>query len=158
MKIRYWSRIAVFSAIPVLFPVASWAKDTGLIFVSNEKTNNIIVIDPKTFQIVNDIKVARRPRDMHFNQDHTKLYVACGDDDVIDIIDVAKLEVVGKLNTGPSPETFAMDEKRHRIYVSDEEGSRPALVWRHVDCPRAQRAAELAGASGRESPTGPAGR
>ena len=40
--------------------VAGWpaaAKDTGLIFVSNEKTNNIIVIDPKTYKVVNDIKV-----------------------------------------------------------------------------------------------------
>ena len=68
------------------------AKDTGLIFVSNEKTNNIIVIDPKTYKVVKDIKVSRRPRDMHFNADHSKLYVACGDDDVIDILDVAKLQ------------------------------------------------------------------
>ncbi len=60
---------------------------------------------------------------MHFNADHTKLYVACGDDDVIDIIDVAKLEVIGKLTTGPSPETFAIDEQRRRIYVANEEGS-----------------------------------
>ena len=36
----------------------------------NEKTNNI--------RLVNDIQVGRRPRDMHFNADHTKLYVACG--------------------------------------------------------------------------------
>ena len=66
------------------------AKDTGLIFVSNEKSNNIIVIDPKTYKIVKDIEVSRRPRDMHFNADHTKLYVACGDDDVIDVLDVAR--------------------------------------------------------------------
>jgi YVTN family beta-propeller protein len=39
------------------------AKDTGLIFVSNEKTNNLIVLDPKTYQVVKDIKVSRRPRD-----------------------------------------------------------------------------------------------
>jgi len=51
----------------------AFPKGTGLIFVSNEKTNNIIVIDPKTYQVVKDIKVARRPRDMHFNSDHTKL-------------------------------------------------------------------------------------
>ena len=95
------------------------AKDTGLIFVSNEKTNNIIVIDPKTYKVVKDIKVARRPRDMHFSADHSMLYVACGDDDVVDILDVAKLQVVGKLKTGPSPEAFAIDEKRRRIYVSD---------------------------------------
>jgi len=49
-----------------------------LIFVSNEKTNNLIILDPKTYQVVKDLKVARRPRDMHFNADHTKLYVACG--------------------------------------------------------------------------------
>jgi PQQ-dependent catabolism-associated beta-propeller protein len=118
----------LFAAGLALTPLAAWSKDTGLIFVGNEKTNNIIVIDPKTYQVVKDIRVARRPRDMHFNSDHTKLYVACGDDDVIDIIDVAKLEVVGKLKSGASPETFAMDEKRHRIYVSDEEGSALSII------------------------------
>ena len=118
-------------AFALLFSLAlapAHAKDTGLIFVSNEKTNNIIVIDPKTNKVVKDIKVARRPRDMHFNADHTKLYVACGDDDVIDILDVAKLEVIGKLVTGPSPETFAIDEKRRRIYVSNEEGSSLSII------------------------------
>jgi DNA-binding beta-propeller fold protein YncE len=104
------------------------AKDTGLIFVSNEKTSNIVVIDPATYKIVKDIKTARRPRDLHFSADHSRLYVACGDDDVIDIVDVAKLEVVGKLKTGPSPEAFGIDEKRGRLYVSDEEGSSLAVI------------------------------
>jgi YVTN family beta-propeller protein len=105
------------------------AKDTGLVFVSNERTNNlIIIIDSKTNKIVKDLKVSRRPRDMHFNADHSKLYVACGDDDVIDIIDVAKLEVVGKLTTGSSPETFGIDEKRRRIYVSNEEASSLSVI------------------------------
>src|SRR5262249_7122029 len=107
----------------IVTPLASHGKDTGLIFVSNEKTNNLIVIDPRTYQVVKDIKVSRRPRDMHFNADHSKLYVACGDDDVIDIVDVGKLEVIGRLATGPSPETFALDEKRRRLYVANEEGS-----------------------------------
>src|SRR3979411_3560237 len=119
---------ALALALAAFAPAKTHAKDTGLIFVSNEKTNNLIVIDPKTYQVVKDIKVSRRPRDMHFNADHTKLYVACGDDDVIDIIDVAKLEVVGKLATGPSPETFALDEKRRRIYVANEEGSSLSII------------------------------
>ena len=114
--------------VAAALPPQSYAKDTGLIFVSNEKTNNLTVIDPKTYQVVKDIKVSRRPRDMHFNADHTKLYVACGDDDVIDIVDVAKLEVVGKLATGPSPETFALDEPRGRIYVANEEGSSLSII------------------------------
>ena len=104
------------------------AKDTGLIFISNEKGNNLLVLDPKTYQVVKDIKTSRRPRDMHFSADRSKLYVACGDDDVIDIVDVAKLEVVGKLATGPSPETFAIDEKRRRIYVAAEENATVSVI------------------------------
>src|SRR3981189_2696744 len=107
--------------VSALAPAPSQAKDTGLIFVSNEKTNNLIVLDPKTYQIVKDIKASRRPGDPR------KPYVACGDDGVIDIIDVAKLEVIGKLATGPSPETFALDEKRRRIYWGKEEGSLVAI-------------------------------
>src|SRR6202161_2636684 len=98
-------RRLALALLSMLAFAAAEAKDTGLIFVSNEKTNNIIVLDPKTYKPVANLKTARRPRDMHFNADHSKLYVACGDDDVIDIVDVAKLEVVGKLNTGTSPET-----------------------------------------------------
>ena len=77
----------------VLVTASGAAKDTGLIFVSNEKSNNVIVLEPKTYKVVKDIKTSRRPRDMHFSADRTKLYVACGDDDVIEIIDVAKLEI-----------------------------------------------------------------
>src|SRR5947209_3544012 len=100
-------RLAAFLVLLffALAPGDARAKDTGLIFVSNEKSNNLIVIDPKTHRVVKDIRVSRRPRDMHFNVDHSKLFIACGDDDVIDILDVAKLEVVGKIATGASPET-----------------------------------------------------
>jgi len=116
---------ALFACLAVV-PAA--AKDTGLIFVSNEKSNNLIVIDPKTYKVIKDIKVSRRPRDMHFSADRSKLYVACGDDDVIDILDVAKLEVIGRIPTGPSPETFAIDEAKRRIYVANEEGSSLSII------------------------------
>src|SRR6266478_9846421 len=117
MRVSVSRFLALALAVVSFAPARGLAKDTGLIFVSNEKTNNLIVLDPKTYQVVKDIKVSRRPRDMHFNIDHSKLYVACGDDDVIDIVDVGKLEVIGRLATGPSPETFALDEKRRRLYV-----------------------------------------
>ncbi len=118
---NFSSAIAILPFALAATAFSARAKDTGLIFVSNEKSNNLLVLDPKTYQVVKDIKTSRRPRDMHFSADRSKLYVACGDDDVIDIIDVAKLEVVGKLATGPSPETFAIDEKRRASMSPTEE-------------------------------------
>ncbi|HEX3414440.1 MAG TPA: PQQ-dependent catabolism-associated beta-propeller protein [Stellaceae bacterium] len=100
------------------------AKDTGYIFVSNEKTNNIAVIDPKQdYKILKWIATSHRPRDMKFRDDHRVLYVACGDDDVIDVIDVATLEVADHIPTGPSPEMFDLSRDGKALYISNEEGS-----------------------------------
>ncbi|GKY88455.1 PQQ-dependent catabolism-associated beta-propeller protein [Sinisalibacter aestuarii] len=98
------------------------ARDTGRIFVSNEKSHDIYVFDHE-FNLIKQIETSRRPRDMHLNADRTLLYVACGDDDVIDVIDVDTLEVVDSIPTGPSPEVFAFSPDESQIYVSNEEDS-----------------------------------
>lgn len=105
-----------------LSPFAAWAQGTGNIFVSLERANEVVVLSP-AHEIISRIETARRPRDMHFNDDHTLLYVAAGDDDVIEVIDVATLEVVDDIPTGPSPEVFAFSADRTQIYVSNEEDS-----------------------------------
>jgi DNA-binding beta-propeller fold protein YncE len=92
------------------------AKDTGYVFVSNEKTSNIAVIDPEqNYKIIQWIPTSRRPQAMKFVDDHRLLYVAFGDDDVIDVIDVidvAKLKVTDHIPTGPSPEMFELSRGR----------------------------------------------
>jgi PQQ-dependent catabolism-associated beta-propeller protein len=100
------------------------ANGTGYVFVSHEKTNNIAVIDPKQdYKLIKWIPTSRRPRDMKFRDSRKLLYVACGDDDVIDVIDVATLSVVDHIPTGPSPEMFELSSDEKRLYVSNEEGS-----------------------------------
>jgi PQQ-dependent catabolism-associated beta-propeller protein len=97
------------------------AKNTGYVFVSDEKTNNIAVIDPRQdYKIIKWIPTSHRPRDMKFRDDHTVLYVACGD---VDVIDVATLEVADHIPTGPSPEMFDLSRDGKALYVSNEEGS-----------------------------------
>jgi len=84
---------------------------------------------PKPTKVVNDIAVSRRAARHAFQRGFTATCTSpAGDDDVIDVIDVATSKVVGKLVTGSSPETFAMDETRRRIYVSDEESSTLAII------------------------------
>jgi PQQ-dependent catabolism-associated beta-propeller protein len=94
------------------------------VFVSHEKTNNVAVIDPKQdYKIIKWIQTSHRPRDMKFHDNNEQLFVACGDDDVIDVIDVATLSVVDNIPTGASPEMFELSADDSKLYVSNEEGS-----------------------------------
>ncbi len=103
------------------------AKDTGLVFVSNEKSHDVHVFD-SDFNLVKKIETSRRPRDMKMNAERTLLYVACGDDDVIDVIDISTLEVVDGIPTGPSPEVFAFSPDERFMYVSNEEDSMMEII------------------------------
>jgi PQQ-dependent catabolism-associated beta-propeller protein len=110
--------------LALLLSAAASAKGTGYVFVSNEQTNNIAVLDPKqNYKIIKWIDTSQRPRDMHFADNRRLLYVACGDDDVIDVIDVATLKVVDHIPTGRSPEMFVLTGDGKALYVSNEEAS-----------------------------------
>lgn len=110
--------------IGLVLSAGAEAKGTGYVFVSHEKTNNVAVIDPKQdYKIIKWIQTSRRPRDMKFRDSRRLLYVACGDDDVIDVIDVATLSVVDHIPTGPSPEMFELSRDERTLYVSNEEAS-----------------------------------
>ena len=58
-------KIAVIFA---LLSGAAQAKETGRIFVSNEKSNDVYVFD-KDFNLIKSIDTSQRPRDMKLNAD-----------------------------------------------------------------------------------------
>lgn len=115
------------TAALVLLALPALAKNTALIFVSLERGNEVVVLNPDLTEHKR-IETSRRPRDMHFNAAHDKLYVACGDDDSIDVIDVATLEVIDSIPTGPSPEVFTFSPDEKQIYVSNEEDSTMEII------------------------------
>jgi PQQ-dependent catabolism-associated beta-propeller protein len=119
-------RLPLITAL-ILTALPAFAKDTGLIFVSLERGNQVVVLNPDLTENKR-IDTSRRPRDMHFNAAHDKLYVACGDDDSIDVIDIATLEVVDSIPTGPSPEIFTFSPDEKSIYVSNEEDSTLEII------------------------------
>ena len=49
------------------------------IFVSNEKDNTVTVVDADTLQVIDTIKVSRRPRGVMLSPDFKELFVAAGD-------------------------------------------------------------------------------
>jgi PQQ-dependent catabolism-associated beta-propeller protein len=124
LVVRFARQSLFVVALMLVLAASAGAKGTGYVFVSHEKTNNIAVIDPRQdYKIIHWIPTSHRPRDMKFADNRRLLYVACGDDDVIDVIDVATLKVTDHIPTGPSPEMFELSRDEKRLYVSNEEGS-----------------------------------
>ncbi len=58
---------------------------------------------------------------MRFSNDHSRIYVACGDDDTIDVIDVDKLKVVKSIAIGDDPDRFDLSPDDKFIYASNED-------------------------------------
>jgi len=106
-----------FAAAPAL------AAGTGYIFVSNEGSHDVTVIDGESFKVIKTIATGQRPRDMRWNADKTRLLVAVSGDDRIDVIDVAKLEVVGSIEAGEDPEIFSIDPSGKIIVTANEDDS-----------------------------------
>ena len=56
-------------ALFLLCALPAQAKDTGLIFVSLERGNEVVVLNPDLTEHKR-IETSRRPRDMHFDAAH----------------------------------------------------------------------------------------
>jgi DNA-binding beta-propeller fold protein YncE len=113
--------MAIFerTLVPLLIALAlstqTRAESTGYVYVSNEGTNNIAVIDPyRAYQVVKWIATDHGPRDMKFRDNREQLLVACGGDDVIDVVDVPTLAIVDHIPTGHDPEVFEVSQNQPR--------------------------------------------
>ena len=62
----------ILAAAFVAAALPAFAKDTGLIFISLERGNQVVVLNPDLTENKR-IDTSRRPRDMHFNAAHDKL-------------------------------------------------------------------------------------
>jgi len=104
----------------LILPVSVAAKNTGLIFISNEKSSTITVLDGSG-KVVRSFETCARPRGMHFSADRTQFYVGCADDSLIAIYDVITQKLVGRIRGVEEPETFDLHPNGRHLYISNEE-------------------------------------
>ncbi len=78
------------------------------------------VIDLDQMKTVQTVPVGQRPRGITITPDGKYILVCASDDDTIQIIDAATLQIVGNLPSGPDPETFALAASGNPLYVSNE--------------------------------------
>jgi YVTN family beta-propeller protein len=117
------------------------------VYVSNERSNDISVIDGVTNVVVATIPVGKRPRGIHLSRDGRRLFVALSgspiggpnvrDEDLppadkkadgIGVVEVATGKFVGKINSGSDPEQFSLSRDDKLIYVSNEDEGRASVV------------------------------
>lgn len=126
--IRRVPAIGVLCAAGLLFMAApASAKDTGQVFVSNEKSSTLTILD-KTGRVLRTLETCARPRGMIFNPARTHLFVGCGDDNTIALYDVATLKLERRYRNIAAPETFDLHPDGRHLYISNEDDSEASVL------------------------------
>ena len=82
--------------------LASAASPQPKAYVTNERSNDLSVIDSATDKVIATIPVGERPRGIRLSPDGQR-YVALGDEDRIAVVDTTSLQVVEKISAGTDP-------------------------------------------------------
>lgn len=98
------------------------------VYVSNEKDNTLSVIDAKTMEVKDTLKVGKQPRGILLSPDGAKLYICASSDDAIQVLDTATNKLVHNLPSGEDPETFALSPDGKRLYVANENSNGVTVI------------------------------
>src|SRR3989475_8375608 len=113
-------RTALLAALCLATASPAPARDPQL-WVSNEVSNTISVIAPRTNTVTATITVGKRPRGMALSPDGRTVYVALGQDDAVGVIDVAKATLTRTIPVGRDPELVVVSPDGGTLFVSNEE-------------------------------------
>jgi len=113
-------RAAVLAPLCLASASLAPARDPQL-WVSNEVSNTISVIAPRTNAVTATITVGKRPRGLVLSPDRRTVYVALGQDDAVGVIDVAQGKLTRTIPAGRDPELVAVSPDGATVFVSNEE-------------------------------------
>lgn len=136
---------AVVLSLSVLAGCGGSAKSPYLVYVTNEGSGDMTVIDPAKPEAVATISLGKRPRGIHANGG--LIYVALSGSpaappgvdestlpppdksaDGIGVVDLTQNKVVRKLFGGSDPEQFAVSKDGKLLYVANEDAAGLSIV------------------------------
>src|SRR5580698_6004974 len=117
------------------------------IYITNEISGDLSVIDSTSMDVVSTVPLGKRPRGIHASPDGKTIYVALSgsppappgvdestlpppdkDADGIGVFDVAQNKMVRMLKGGSDPENFDVSLDGKTIYVSNEDASGVSFI------------------------------
>lgn len=96
------------------------------IFVTNERSNDISIINGASLEVEKTIAVGNRPRGIGISPDGAELYVAISEDNAIAVVSLETLELLRTFEAGSDPETFAVHPNGD-IYISNEDDAKASV-------------------------------
>src|SRR3989441_8071248 len=96
------SRLAGFVVL-VLVLGSTQAGAELRVFVTNEKSDDVTVIDAATRTVVGTIRVGKRPRGVAVSPDGRRVYVSNSNSDSLSVIDAKSLEGLKTVPAGVGP-------------------------------------------------------
>ena len=98
------------------------------VFVTNEKSNDVTVLDSDTQEVIGTYPVGNRPRGITISPDGTKLYVCASDDDLVRVFDPETMEELYTLPSGPDPELFVLHPSGNPLYIANEDDNLVTVI------------------------------
>jgi YVTN family beta-propeller protein len=106
------------------------------VYVSNERSASVSLIDGTTDKVLATIPVGTRPRGLHVSRDGSRLYVALSDNaqalqgsgDALAVIDTSTRQVVRRFDAGSDPEQFAIAPDGRRLYSANEDAGTATIT------------------------------
>ena len=116
----------IIFVVTVLLSQSLQATSTNRIFVTNERSNSISVINGDSLEVEASIDIGERPRGIGLSPDRSELYVAVSEENLIAVVDPASLKILRKFKSGSDPETFAVHPNGN-IYISNEDDAKATV-------------------------------
>jgi YVTN family beta-propeller protein len=135
------------SSKPATEAESAAASTAPRIYVTNEVSGDLTVIDSGLFTVIATVPLGKRPRAIHASPDRKTLYVAlsgspiAGPDvdestlpppdksaDGIGVFDVTQNKIVRIIPGGSDPENFDLSRDGKQLYISNEDTSSVSIV------------------------------
>src|SRR5215471_17876399 len=140
-------RLFLFWAFWIVLVAATRAQSPSyLVFVSNERSGDVTVIDGATDSVVGTFPVGKRPRGIHATPDAQRVFVtlsgsprmAPGLDenrapadkraDGLGVIDPLARKLIDRWHVGSDPEQFAISKDGKFAFVANEDDASASIV------------------------------
>src|SRR6476660_9817056 len=140
-------RLFVSSVFWVLLVAATRAEPSNyLVFVSNERSGDVTIIDGATDSVIGTFPVGKRPRGIHATPDGRRVFVALSGSprmapgldesrapadkraDGLGVIDPSARKLIDRWHVGSDPEQFAISKDGKFAFIANEDDASASIM------------------------------